>query len=507
MSDLAQALKISLTFPRGAYSGAEQGVAEDLPSHARVYEAFVAAAGGGPWAVRDGRVLVACDEHRRALTWLEEHEPMGVIAPRTVLTSRDARRYRWRASPVDPADTDFEPLSALDGPIVFLWPEAPGEVTAALEQIAAEVTHVGRADSVAVARVEMGPDAEDGPRTLRSAPGRGPGHVMRVAAPGRLVALEQAHAQASTPKGYGVGSLGKQAADQKDTETNDEAIVLRRFAPSVPQIPWPYAEVWRLPIHADGSASSALASLEHRVGAAVGIHRALVSAIGSDVPSFVTGRDGSGPLRGAGHLAVHVVEREAGDGFDALLALPHGVVAADRERLRQAVARDLRAGCRSRRERTRWFTVTSRERVSDAASFWPEASGLLRTAVPLVLEATGGPHHGEWTLDDAATCSVGYAMRGVLEGEELPWETGWAFRRRLVDTLRDDHGVVVRTRRVRRSASCFVHRASPGELVVAVDAAVDLGDLAPPVGAGFLALGRARHLGGGLLVPAERVGT
>jgi hypothetical protein len=38
--------------------------------------------------------------------------------------------------------------------------------------------------------------------------------------------------------------------------------------------------------------------------------------------------------------------------------------------------------------------------------------------------------------------------------------------------------------------------------MVAVDARVTLGDLAPAPG-GLLALGRARHLGGGLLVPVE----
>lgn len=498
---MTDALRITLTFPSGVYAGADMGVAEDLPSHARVHEAFVAAAAGGPWATAQERVLVACDEHRRALQWLEDNEPAGVQAPRTALANREARRYRWRASPVHPADTDFEPASALDGPVVLLWPPAPAEVIAALRDIAAEVTHVGRADSVVIARVDDGPDAQDGPLTLRTARGRGPGRVMRVAAPGRLAALEAAHARTSQPGAHRTGSLGRQAPDELVTGANDEGVVLRRFAPSGEQPDWPYAEVWTLPIRADGGTAAVLRRPAHRVAAAVAIHRALVREVGADVPAFITGRDGDGPLRGAGHLAVHVVDRDDDQGVDALLAVPVGVVPADRERLLLAVDRDLRAGLRVPRAATRWFTLGRAEHFRDAASFWSAGSRLLRTAVPLVLEATGGPRRGTWTLDDAATCSVGYAMRGVLEARGIRWGSGWAFRRELVDALRSDWRVEVRARRTRTKAGSYVHRVGHGDLVVAVDALVDLGMLASPPVTGFLALGRARHLGGGLLRP------
>ena len=57
------ALAISLSFPRGVYSGGTLGLSEDLPAHARVYEAFVAAAAGGPAARPEGNVLVAIDKH------------------------------------------------------------------------------------------------------------------------------------------------------------------------------------------------------------------------------------------------------------------------------------------------------------------------------------------------------------------------------------------------------------------------------------------------------------
>jgi hypothetical protein len=127
----------------------------------------------------------------------------------------------------------------------------------------------------------------------------------------------------------------------------------------------------------------------------------------------------------------------------------------------------------------------------------------MRTEVPLVLDAIGRPRHARWSIDDAVVCSVGYAMRAVLEGPKLPWGTGWDFRRELVALLREEYGVAAVAARFPSSATRFIHRAAPGELVVAARAIVNLGRLAPE-GAGFLALGRARHLGGGLLVP-ERI--
>lgn len=498
---MTQNLRISLVFPGGVYSGAELGLAEELPSPARIHEAFTAAAAGGPAATAAGRVLVADDDQRRAVEWLEGNEPVAIIPPRTRMTSRHARRYRWRASPVTLADTDFEPQCVLDGPIIFLWPQAPAEVVTVLAEIAREVTHVGRADSVVIARAEATPEQSDPPETLRVASGRGPGRVMRVAAPGRFAELERAHAEASRPGSHGTGPLGKQAPDERVTGANQAAIVLRRFAPPAASLGWPFAEVWQLPVTTSGTGAEALGARSNRVAAAVGIHRALISAIGSDVPSFVTGRGADGPLRGGGHLAVHIIEADGGTGLVALLALPHDTIAADRERLAAVLRVPLRACCRVARGRDQWFSLGMPTKRT-AMPFWREHSSILRTEVPLVLEATGGPRRGHWTLEDAVVCSVGYAMRAVLERSGLGWDTGWAFRQHLVESLRNDHGVVVRVRPVRASASRFVHKVGAGDLVVAVDADVELGDLAP-AGCGFLALGRARHLGGGLLRPVS----
>lgn len=492
-----ETLQISVTFPQGAYSGSELGAAEDLPSPARLHEALLAAAAGGPWGVPDGRVLVAHEEHRAALAWLERHEPLGAIPPQVTLSAPSALRYRWRASPVERRDSDFEPRAALDGPVRYLWPAAPGSVLAALREIAREVTHVGRADSVAIIDVTSVARTSVAGRLHPLVPRRGPGRVLRVPCEGRTDALTRAHREASQRGGHSPGPMGRQASDVLVTGANEEATALRRFAPPQADADWPYAEVWTLRVGTGDARMPLTPAL--RVPAAVGVHRAIVDAIGEDVPPFVTGRDGDGPLRGAGHLSIQLAQDDRSGDVLVLLGLPPDVRDADRATLRAALERPLRAGARRRGHATRWFT-TERPRVRPALPFWTDSGALMRTDVPLVLDAPGRPRHAPWSLEDAVLCSVGYAMRGVLERAGTAWGAGWAFRRELVALLREEWDVAAVVRRAPGAASRFAHRVPDGELTVAVNAVVRLGRLGPMTG-GFLALGRTRHLGGGLLVP------
>lgn len=495
-------LNISVTFPQGAYSGATLGAPEELPSPARVHEALLAAAAGGPWATADGRVLVARDDHRAALEWLERHAPLGIVPPQVRLSAPRARRYRWRASPAVLMDSAFEPRAALDGPVTYVWPAAPPDVVEALRTIAAEVTHVGRADSIALVEVAEGrrDQLASVMHPLRTR--RGPGYVMPMPQPGRTQTLVDAHREASARGPHTAAATGRQVYDQHITGANETATALCRFEPPRAGTGWPYGEVWTLRIRADPETCATLLAPSGRVPAAVGIHRAIVRRIGDDVPPFVTGRDGDGPLRGPGHLAIQLAFDDRRHQPVVLLGIPRDVGDADRQRLLAAVTGSFRAGARQERGRTRWFTVGGLQ-IRPALPFWIERTPVMRTAVPLTLDVTGRPRRGEWSLADSVVCSVGYAMRGVLEEGGLSWGRGWSFRRLLVDTLRDRYGVNAIARRVASAASRFVHRAEPGELVVAVHAAVNLGRLAPEHG-GFLALGRARHLGGGLLVPAQR---
>jgi CRISPR-associated protein Csb2 len=493
-------LKISLTFPRG-YEGDELGTPEDLPSAARLHEALVAAAAGGPWAEVGGRELSPCPEHRRALEWLEEHEPVGMSVPLTCLTTPTAQRFRRRASPVTLAGTRFEALSTLDGPVTWYWPEPPEPVVQALRQIAPEVTHVGRADSIAIVRVDVGTREGDHGRYHVMTRGRGPGRVVRIPTSGRLAALEDAHRSARKRGSHSTGSMGKQAADVYVTGGNETATALRRLEPAAETVDWPFEEVWSLDVTAPQWAAVRLQSAPFRVAGAVAIHRALVRRIGTDVPAFITGRDGDGPLRGAGHLAIHLWADPLTGKASALFAVPRDVAPADRMRLVNAFG----SGLRVRLPGIGWAGLGEPSAVP-ASEFWSAgrpsftATSEAHTATPLVLDTPGVPRRGPWSLNDAVVCSIGYAFRGVLERADVEWGSGWAFRRELVDLLRREYGVEARAWRVPESASRYVHRASEGDLLVAVDAVVELGRLASPRG-GFIALGRARHLGGGLLMP------
>jgi CRISPR-associated protein Csb2 len=489
------ALLVRVGFPRGAYSGGDFGSAEELPSPARIHAAFVSAAGGGPGARADGRALVADASHETAVRWLEDNEPIGLLAPVARLTDYRVRRYRLRAAPDHSNETDFEPFSALDGVVTYAWPPPESTVLVALRELAAEVTHIGRADSTAIVDVTLGEVDPHGPGFLRSVSGRGPGRALRVPTPGRFVALVEAHGRAMRPGGHRTGSGGVQASDTPVESAGETATRLRRFASLASDAAWPFSEAWEVPL--DGQLPSWALRVDRRVSVAVAIHRAIVAAIGTDVPPFVSGRDGGAPLRGAGHLAIQLVMSECDETRARIVfALPPNVPEADRAVLLEALAGRpaVRLGGRTLR--------LGLPTVGPALAFWSTGSGVMATEVPMVLDAPGVPRHGEWTLDDAVLCSLGYALRAVLERRGTEWGSGWKFRRALVTALRE-HGAEARADRVHGSASRFAHRAREGDLLVAVHAAVRLGDLAAG-GHGLLALGRARHLGGGLLRPVAR---
>jgi CRISPR-associated protein Csb2 len=483
------ALLISVTFPRSAYSGGELGTDEPLPSPARLHAAFVGAAAGGPWAVVEGGVLAALPEHAAAVRWLEENEPLGLIAPAWRSTSYDASRYRLRAAVSHLNQTPFEPFSALKGPVVYAWPAADQQLTSSLAALAAEITHLGRAEGSVIVDVRLGPIERAAGGFLELAPGRGPGWPLRIPLHGRFDALVRAHRDALRAGGHGTGSKGKQATDEQPLGAGEARTSLRRFAASR-QLSWPYAEAWRM-VPTAGLRRWML-RLDRRVAFAAAVHRAVVAAVDTDVPPFVTGRDGEGPLRGAGHLAIHLTTLGEDRRPTVVLGLPAGTPEADRATLMEKLGRGLRVAF------GRDSVRLSPPLLGRAVPFWPSSRRPMATEVPMVLDAPGTPRNAPWSIEDSVVCSVGYAMRGVLEEAGFDWGVGWEFRRALAARLRE-LGVDARARRVAGSASSYAHRARPGDLLVAVDAIVRFGELADEVG--LLALGRSRHLGGGLLRP------
>lgn len=486
---MPEGLLVTVRFPRCAYSGGDFGAPEAIPSPARLHAAFVAAAAGGPGAQVDGRVLVAPARHAEAVKLLER-ELIGVFAPKAHVNRYTVSRFRLRAAVDHNEGTEFEPFSALSGPIVYVWPLVDAEVVATLGEIAQEITHVGRADSIALVDVEAASFDEDRPDLLRLTSGRGSGSALRIPSPGRFDLLVAEHRTTSKPGGHGAGSRGVQAVDQILPGVGERGTVLRRFA-SRHDFRWPYTEAWCIELP---DAIDWYLAPERRVGTAARIHRALVASIADDVPQFVTGRDGDGPMRGPGHLAIHLTRRRLGEPPSLILGIPRGVPEADRARLLSALAArvPVRLGTRSLR--------LGEPTVRPADQFWDHQGRSMEAEVPIVLDTPGTPRNAPWTLDDAVVCSVGYALRAVLEQEGFEWGRGWEFRRALVQHLRD-RGVAASARRVLDRASTYVHRARDGDLLVAVCAQVALGDLG--TGVEFLALGRARHLGGGLMRPTE----
>ena len=319
------------------------------------------------------------------------------------------------------------------------------------------------------------------------AEGRGVGSEMRVPQAGRTAALLDAHRRARTRAPHSAGKKGVQAPDEPVDSADEAATTLVRFAAPGRRGGWPFIEVWRVPVSPQWPAWAMRPT--RRVGAAVAVHRALVAAIGEDVPAFVTGRDGAGPLAGSSHLAIQF----SGHRAELLLGIPGGVSDADRGALLDALAGRPRVGV------GRQFVMLDLPRIEPAATFWPVPAELFASVVPFVLDTPGTPRHAPWTLADGVLCSLGYALRGPLEGTGMAWGSGWAFRRELVALLRE-RGAKAHAFRVTSSASRFLHRGREGDLVVAVHAVVELGELAGD-GRGFLALGRSRHVGGGFLRP------
>lgn len=488
------ALLIRVSFPSNVYRGGDLARPEALPSPARLHAAFLSAAAGGPTAaVVDGE-LVADGSAEAAVRWLEDHAPIGVLAPRTCVSDYVARRHRVRLA-VNVArgeyhreETPFEPLSAVDGPVVFAWPPAPDDVREELREIASEITHLGRADSTVVVSVSSGTLETDGGGLLVPAEGRGAGAELRLPRAGRTDALLAAHRRARARSPHTAGKKSVQAPDEPVDSAEEGATALVRFA--VPHVTagWPFSEVWRVPVSARWPGWSIRPG--RRVATAVAVHRAIVAAIGDDVPAFVSGRAGTGPLAGGGHLAIQLT----GAPSELLLGLPTGTTDADRALLLGALA----SGPRVRIGRA--HVTLGLPQIAPAAAFWPVSSDRFATAVPLVLDAPGTPRHAPWSLQDSVICSLAYALRGPLESFGVEWEQGWAFRRQLVARLRE-HGARASAVRVTSpGASRFMHRSREGDLIVAVHALVELGELGGD-GRGFLALGRARHLGGGLLQP------
>jgi CRISPR-associated protein Csb2 len=244
-----------------------------------------------------------------------------------------------------------------------------------------------------------------------------------------------------------------------------------------------------------------------RVGLAVATHRALIAAIGDGAPPVVTGFYPEGSSRPANRLAIQVVDAAmpvdlpaAMAGTPAVLALllPSDAVPAD-----VAVLLGALSTLRSVRGRGGVVRrVTARPEAMSGSAFWrPPAPGTLRRwrTSPPALPDTRGLRNGAWTFAHAALLSLGYVWKDRLE---LPPSRGEQRQVAVVAAVQAADVAVVSTVPVRESdVRPYVHKVHPHAVVRPYRADLWLGDLAPA--RCVQAIGQTRHLGGGLLVPAD----
>ena len=134
-------------------------------------------------------------------------------------------------------------------------------------------------------------------------------------------------------------------------------------------------------------------------------------------------------------------------------------------------------------------------------SFWrepePGMRRLWRTSPPAVPDTRG---RTGWTFTHAALLSTGFVWQRQLPPVQA---RGEARDRSVVEAVNDAGAVVLETEPLRTArVEDYVHRVHADAVVRPYRATLHLGDLAPP--GAVAAIGQARHLGGGLLVPDDR---
>lgn len=503
-------------FPLGTYRAhLGPGDTDPCPSPARLHAALTAAAGAGTRAVVDDddlRLTIGRPE-RAALEWLESNPPDAFVLPPALRPDRDYIRYRktgtipfegakatgsWKVKTVPDRP---ESSVAFNGPVMFLWSTAPPEdVADTLASLALDVPHLGTTESPV--RLTAGEfDIEPTHRLDHTADlWAGGGLDLDLPQPGRLAALERAHKEEHGPLAK-VGSEDHTGSDSvRRPLVVSTAVALARFtdaaATATHTLPWTRVVLLE---------SDREIPRQFHVRWAVAFHRALVRVIGVGAPPVVTGRYPDGAERPANHLAIAFLAgglpsehlRQRAKTTIAFL-LPSAAAAEDLEIMRAAVVDLRRSPVRGPGGRT---LRVGEPRVVSTDQFWSPAS----VARPqrwmtdtMAVPDLRPPRGRQWTFGDAALQAVGLTWRDQLggAGRGQAWLDG-------LRAAAAAAGVrVLAARRVLRSDLHHqVHKVNPHAVVSAYRAELELGDLAGPNS--LVAIGQTRHLGGGLLVPAE----
>lgn len=496
-------VSITAHFPLGVYHGhAADGRSEPFPSPARLLSALVNAAHIGTTAPGDG---TAKPRYAAALTWLEEHPPNGICLPTTMNVTIEASRIfmHRRNGSIENSKykTEARTVSdgyAIDGVIGWVWDDMPDDVRNAVARLCEDVPCLGEMDSPVVMSTEK---VEVNWRLDPAATAFTPGGLrVQVPSSGRINALRELHSQ----------SHPHEDSSDSDREFLTSGGFLRdvRYVSVEPvkhnggdHSPWRDVLIFL----ADDGAGRKI-SPERRVSWCVAFHKALIKRIGNGAPSIVTGCYQQNMTKPANRLAIQyvpasvlsqsVAETELNVPGAFLIMLPSDVSDDDEAVILRALAGMTQLNHRRDEAPARLRPVGE---VFDAQCFWrPPAQGTRRLWSPTpvaVPEVTR--QRGEWTFEDAILLSLGFVWRDRFDA--VP--KGIQGYRSLVAQVRERGAGVMWHHRITRNPSLYAHKMPQGVTAQPYTALVSAGDLLADTE--LAAVGQSRHLGGGLLVPAD----
>ena len=502
-------LVIRARFPLGVYLGHQpDGQPSPFPDTARLLSALLHAAGKGSSAVEVNGDLRPSRQSFDALTWLEEHPPSAVALPQSTPvagTGLSAEAYRDEGVH-DKAQKDFptrrkvrkhqSDAVALNGYVGWAWDEgAPDDVVTTIGQLCEDVSCLGEADSPVIlelADIEV-THLRDTSLSAFPAPG---GVAVRTPVHGRVDELEADYTLARPAKQPTTASDRHSwtalPASHRVAASRTRPMTYRPITPPLPDLPWVGAIVRPLLAPIDA---------RDRVQWCVAFHRACAAYLADDAAPLLTGKYLKTVRPPANRIAVHFLEGEVLRRTDS----PHGafLVMAPRDANPEELALVMRAinGVRTiyRRNLTA-IPLGSAESIS-TEHFWDgPLAGTVRywRPIPGMVPETRRQRGQAWTLQDAALLSIGHVFRDRL----APAQPGEDRYRSVIEQVKDwgvkVHDVhPIHDSRVER----YAHKLPPGMVAQPYTARLDLSAVLPDQA--LLAVGQSRHLGGGLLVPAD----
>lgn len=515
-SDMA--FSIAAEMPLGTYRGrGADGRVDRVPSVSRLHSALLCAAGFGPRAQPRGDVLAPCEADEAALRWLEENPPDAVTIPALqvnvgrVTAWREDGTVEGRSSAMSVRKLPKRPdmSVAVDGEFRWTWSQTPPpEVVAALEALCPDVPSLGMTESPVRLTTSSADGSDEPTHCLDREAGfftRDGGEDVEIPLPGRMAELTDAHAM--TTRRIPTVSRDRFSTSEVSSSTVPprDAVALARYSlRSVDRhdVPWP--EVLMLPLGKS-------VPVRDRVRFSVAAHRGLIRAIGYGAPPLITGVYPHGQ-RPANRLAIQVVDEsmpvEIPDGAPGaiVMMIPQAADPVDLEALGHAVTA-LTSVRYAGREPVR---VVGRPLSVSGHEFWSSPVGSnasvddagpvrLWTTTPAAVPDTRGLRDGPWTFAHAALLSLGFVWRDRLG---RPSGHGDARYREMVDAVSAAGVAVTRAAPLRTSdVRHYVHSVNEHAVVRPYHADLWLGDLCGQ--RTVQAIGQSRHLGGGLLVPAD----